>query len=145
MVTAAMKHKHEFLGMPFGTAAHRLRKQILFRYVQAVGDDICFKCQQKIHSVEELSIEHKEPWLYVSAELFWDQDNIAFSHLRCNTPHRFTERPTLRNQSPPGLSWCCNCKEYRPVDEFSPSKRRWNGIQPECRSCKQRHKLRYKE
>lgn len=82
------KVKSEFLNMNHGTAQHRLRKLILFKYITLAGDDICFKCNMKIIKVEDLSIEHKQSWLNVSTDLFWDLDNIAFSHLRCNKPDR---------------------------------------------------------
>jgi hypothetical protein len=76
------------LGMPPGTAAGRLRKIILFHLLCRLEENICFKCAKEIVTVDELSIEHKEPWEGRSAELFWDLNNIAFSHLRCNTIHR---------------------------------------------------------
>jgi len=76
--------KSEQLGMPFGTANARLRKQILFHLLQKLGEDVCFQCGEKIESVDDLSIEHKKAWLDESVDLFWDLDNIAFSHLKCN-------------------------------------------------------------
>lgn len=79
------KKKSEQLGMPFGTASARLRKLILFNLLQRLGEDICFHCNNKIDKVEELSIEHKEAWLNVSPDLFWDLNNISFSHLSCNS------------------------------------------------------------
>lgn len=76
------------LGIPFGTAMHRLRKMIVFRLLQRLGESVCFKCSLDIKTVEELSIEHKEPWLNVSPDLFWDLDNLAWSHVKCNRPDR---------------------------------------------------------
>lgn len=78
--------KSEQLGMPYGTACNRLRKTILFKLVQQLDLDVCFQCGNKIESVDELSIEHKSPWMYNenSVEMFFDLDNIAFSHLKCN-------------------------------------------------------------
>ena len=81
--------KSAFLGMPHGTACNRLRKMILLNLLEKHGENICFKCSQLIESAEELSIEHKRPWEGVSIELFWDLENIAFSHLRCNRNHRW--------------------------------------------------------
>lgn len=79
-------NKNEQLGINVGTAAHRLRKMILFKLVQESGRDQCFRCGDKISSVEELSIEHKVPWLDSEqpSQLFFDLENIAFSHLKCN-------------------------------------------------------------
>ena len=78
-------NKSEFLGMPVGTAQNRLRKLVLFNLLKKHNENICFQCKKKIEMVEELSIEHMKPWLYESVDLFWDMDNIAFSHLSCNS------------------------------------------------------------
>ena len=84
MAIDSNKKKAEQLGMPYGTAAARLRKLILFDILQFYGDNICFQCGKEIENADELSIEHKIPWLDNSVELFWDLDNISFSHLSCN-------------------------------------------------------------
>lgn len=78
--------KSEQLGMPIGTANARLRKMVLFDVLRRHGENVCCRCGEKIESVMELSLEHKKPWLHVSADLFWDLDNIGFSHTRCNQP-----------------------------------------------------------
>jgi hypothetical protein len=77
------KTKAELLGMPHGTACARLRKMILFKFVKQLNLDICFQCNLKIEDEKQLSIEHKIPWQQ-NPTLFWDLDNIAFSHLGCN-------------------------------------------------------------
>ena len=82
------KQKAETLGMPHGTATSKLRKNILFSLLQKYKEDDCYRCGAIIETVDDLSIEHKEPWEGVSADLFWNLDNIAFSHVRCNRPHR---------------------------------------------------------
>jgi len=56
----------------------------MFSLAQECGKDTCFRCGQKIESVEEFSIEHKISWLDTSPHLFWDLSNIAYSHLSCN-------------------------------------------------------------
>lgn len=71
--------------MKHGTATNRLRKNIMFDLVKKCNLDICYRCKKKIESVNDLSIDHKVDWENVSVELFWDLDNIAFSHLKCNT------------------------------------------------------------
>ena len=78
--------KNNMLGMPHGTAANRLRKNILFSLVCALKANECFQCGGVIQSVEDLSIEHKEPWMQANdpVESFFDLNNIAFSHLKCN-------------------------------------------------------------
>ena len=76
------------LGMPYGTAMHKLRKNLVFHMAQRLGEDFCFKCGTRIETAEELSIEHKAAWLHGDEALFWDMDNIAFSHRVCNRPDR---------------------------------------------------------
>ena len=80
------KIKSEKLGMPFGTANNRLRKSILWSLVQKLNLDTCFQCNTKITDASELSIEHKKAWLHSKdpLKLFFDLDNISFSHLSCN-------------------------------------------------------------
>ena len=72
--------------MPIGTASARLRKAIMFKLIQSAHEDICYRCHRKIEDARDLTIEHKVPWLdsYDPLGLFFDLDNIAFSHLVCN-------------------------------------------------------------
>jgi len=83
-VWLAQRKKEAQLGLPIGTASHRLRKMIMFRLAQETGRDTCLRCEKKIDFVSEFAIDHKEAWLDVSVKLFWDLDNIGFSHTRCN-------------------------------------------------------------
>lgn len=78
--------KKRQLGMAQGTASNRLKKSIMFALVVETGKDICFQCLKQITHEHELSIEHKVPWLDSEdpKDLFFDLNNIAFSHLRCN-------------------------------------------------------------
>lgn len=80
--------KPRLLGMPYATACNQLRKKILFSVLcgRVLSRD-CFRCGQPIESVEELSVEHKVPWQSAADPVasFFDLDNIAFSHLRCNS------------------------------------------------------------
>ena len=81
-----MSKKSEALNMNFSTAQNKLRKSLLWDYVVKCGDNICYQCNNKIDNIAELSIEHKEPWLNSDnpSQLFFDLNNIAFSHLSCN-------------------------------------------------------------
>jgi hypothetical protein len=78
--------KDALLGESHGTAGNRLRKLLLFSLVQETGRNVCFQCGEQILSADELSIEHKEPWMSAEnpREAFFDLNNIAFSHLSCN-------------------------------------------------------------
>jgi hypothetical protein len=122
------------LGVPQGTANSKLRKQLLFKYVQKAKDNVCYRCLKKIETVDDLSIEHIEPWEGRDAELFWDLNNIAFSHTRCNRPHtNGAER--LRKVGPTGTSWCCRCKEFLPSELFGTKPSRYNGLADYCKKC----------
>jgi len=82
------RNKNEFLGIAYGTACSKLRKMIMFDLLKQLNKDVCYKCGKQIENVDDFSIEHKNPWLYVDKDLFWDLNNITFSHLKCNRPNR---------------------------------------------------------
>jgi len=121
------------LGMSYGTALHQLRKAILFRLAVAAKMDLCFRCGSRIESVQQFTVEHKRPWEDKSADLFWDQENVAFSHARCNRPHYLTG---ARTALPPGKSWCSHCKRFRSVKKFHKNSTRWNGLARQCKDCR---------
>jgi hypothetical protein len=79
--------KSKQLDCNFSTASSRLKKLLLFDLVKKLNLDVCFRCGWKILTVAELSLEHKISWLDSgnAVELFYDLDNIAFSHLKCNS------------------------------------------------------------
>ena len=127
------ERKSETLGMPHGTATHRLRKNVLFHLLKKYGENYCFKCSELIEFVDDLSIEHKQPWEGVSAELFWDMENIAFSHLHCNRPHSQGGGGQNKIEPPEGMAWCRICKKFLPVEEFSKDSRNWDGVRRLCK------------
>jgi hypothetical protein len=133
-----MDSKSDFLGENASTAAHKLRRSILFLLVQQTNRDVCFRCGKKIRTVVDFSIDHKKPWLYVSKKLFWDLKNIAFSHKKCNT----TDRPWLREtiENPKGKNWCNGCKKFKSIKSFSKNKNVRDGLDVQCKDCK--HKRR---
>src|SRR5665213_1289385 len=86
------QRKAETLGMAHGTANSILRRNIVFELLTGtrwMDWGVCYKCKDAIMSPEELSIEHKQPWegRPGGRELYWDLDNVDFSHRRCNRPH----------------------------------------------------------
>lgn len=111
------KKKSEQLGMPFGTASNRLRKLVLFELLRKYSENVCFQCYRTIETVEDLSIEHKVPWLDNNPDLFWDLDNVAYSHISCNIGA--ARRPNKKEgQGPEGTMWCFICKDYLPEKRF---------------------------
>lgn len=91
------KTKTEQLGMPFGTANGRLRKSLIFHLVKQLNQDICHRCKKHITELSDFSIEHKISWLHSESpiELFFDMENISFSHLKCNIS--FANKPKKHN------------------------------------------------
>lgn len=138
------------LGMPHGTANGRLRKNILFHLLKKHNENVCVRCNKPIEKAEDLSIEHIKPWEGISAELFWDLNNIAFSHLRCNCQHIRRNLPLLREQNrdywksegsrnskaPEGTSWCFGHKQFLPVENFGIKAGRICGLQSYCKECR---------
>jgi hypothetical protein len=74
------------LGMAHGTAWAKLRKMILFSVLEKHNENTCYRCGNIIENASELSIDHKIPYLDSNKpqELFFDINNVAFSHLICN-------------------------------------------------------------
>lgn len=75
------------LGECSGIARHRLNRIIFLHLVKCLGRDTCYRCLQPIENYTEISVDHKIPWLGEenASELFFDLDNIAFSHRKCNS------------------------------------------------------------
>lgn len=131
------------LGMSHGAAAGKLRKKILFSLLVRLNENICFKCGKSIDTDDELSIEHKEPWEGRSIELFWDLQNIAFSHCGCNLPHYQWQvgKPSPKRITPPdGMAWCRTCKENHPIEQFAKNRTNWNGLRRDCRKVEKKYK-----
>lgn len=132
------------LGMHEATARGRLSRLILFSFAQRLELDTCFRCGEKIERVEDLSIEHKVPWLDVDPALFWDLNNIAFSHLSCNSgaarqsPIKLknldNNSQTYHDKMLPGMAWCSGHQKSHSISEFSPDADRPMGTQSSCRT-----------
>lgn len=136
------RYKSEFLGMPHGTANNRLRKMIIFHLAKQLGLDVCYHCKNKIDNLEEFSIEHKRKWLHVNVELFWDMENIAFSHLKCNIEdadrtraHRLGGEGN-RKIGPPETAWCIGHQDFLPTKSFYRQQTNWNGLDKYCIDCR---------
>jgi len=95
--------------MPFGTASNRLKQRLFFGLLVKLGDNVCFKCGKLIEKASELSIEHKKDWLDVDPQLFWAEDNIAYSHRKCNKAARRTPK-TGRHGTHGLYTLGCRCK-----------------------------------
>jgi hypothetical protein len=125
--------KNQTLGMPHGTAAGKLRKNVLFRQLKKHNENVCVRCGGIIQSPDDLSIEHIKPWEGISAELFWDLDNVAFSHTKCNRPH---SNPGPKIFTPEGTAWCSKHQTSLPVSEFYKRTSNASGYDPYCKACR---------
>ena len=78
--------KSQKLGMNFSTASNRLRRILMFNLLKECNKNTCYRCKSVIQSPDDFSIDHKVDWMYSKnpIQLFWDVDNIAFSHKSCN-------------------------------------------------------------
>jgi len=86
-MTPSQKKGYEILGQSLQKSHIQIRKLMLFHCMQKCGMDTCFQCGEKITDINTLSIEHKIAWMGSEnpKEMFWDVNNLAFSHLRCNS------------------------------------------------------------
>lgn len=81
--------KNKQLGMDAGTAYYRLKQDVLWSLIVRCGLQRCYVCGEDMCR-KTFSIEHIKPWLHseTPVDLFWDMDNIAFSHVSCNYGRR---------------------------------------------------------
>jgi hypothetical protein len=125
------QRRKDQLGMPFGTACGRLRKKIMFDLVRRLKENFCFRCGLEIESESDLTIEHKEHWLDSDPDLFWNLDNIAFSHSVCNTGYkrngnlRRFRHGTFAEYENHGCR-CDECKEWKRKKNKETRERRKN-------------------
>ena len=90
-----MSVKNQQLGMNVSTANHKLKVDLLFKFVVLAGHK-CHRCGKEL-TRDTFSVDHIQPWLHTDKplELFFDLDNIAFSHQACNTGARRCNGPRL--------------------------------------------------
>lgn len=88
--------KTQQLGMNPGTASYRLLKDLLFNFVKDIP---CHRCGSELDR-ESFSIEHKTPWLDSEnpVELFFDLENISYSHKSCNSAARRTTKKYFNDE-----------------------------------------------
>lgn len=100
--------KAEQLGMNPSTASGRLVKDLLFDSISE--KNFCYHCG-KAMTRENFTIEHKIPWLDSEdpVGLFFDLNNIAFSHHSCNVAAaRVAKRPIIHGKVS-GWKRGCRC------------------------------------
>jgi hypothetical protein len=77
----------EVLGKTLSNSVIEMWRKLTFDYAQRCGETVCYQCGKKIETYEEFSMEHKIPWRNKlnGRKLFFDLDNISFSHHTCNS------------------------------------------------------------
>lgn len=120
--------KHHQLGMNAGTASYRLAKDLLFKFLTDAGH-VCYRCGESMER-KDFSIEHKTPWLDSEdpQKLFFDLNNIAFSHKSCNIAA--ARRPNKLNLTP----------EERKQHDANIERQRWQKLSPEEQQAIRRRK-----
>jgi hypothetical protein len=85
-MSKSKEEKTRQLGMNPSTASGRLHRDLLYEFSKRLDMHWCYQCGAEIENVQEMSVEHKIPWMYSEdpTSLFFDLDNIAFSHKSCN-------------------------------------------------------------
>lgn len=72
------------LGKSYNNARAKLIKSLLWDKLLQLGETSCYRCGNAM-TENNYTIDHKEQWYGVSNDLFWDLENIAFSHHVCNS------------------------------------------------------------
>ena len=132
MIASKLK-KRKQLGMPSGTAYHRLRRKIMFNLISQLDLNWCYQCGAEIETGKDFSVEHKEPWLDSSnpKELFFDLDNISFSHQSCN--YRASRGSKGKGKPCPSINHykngcrCDLCRELKKIEQRNYRKKKKNG------------------
>jgi len=130
MTTRSNRQKEAVLGMPFGTACGRLRRIMMFELLRRHNENVCYRCGGLIEGADDLTLEHKQSWQTNGAALFWDVNNIAFSHVRCNIRDGYVKREIID-----GKLWCPSCSQSLSIECFHRERRERTGYAPRCKSC----------
>lgn len=125
-----MDKKSSQLGMNVSTASGRLVKDILWSLIKETNRDICCKCGKAMKR-DDFSIEHLTPWLHSEnpLALFFDLNNISFSHRKCNSSDRRVTNRALCG-TPSKYRSGCRCEDCTKASrdykrsKYSSSKRR---------------------
>jgi hypothetical protein len=127
-LTASNLKKASKLGMSLGKASHQLKRALLFSFIQKLNLNKCYRCGKEM-SVDDYSLDHKQDWLDNDPALFWDLENIAFSHLSCNS--LASSRNKLR-KDPDRVKVCKDCPKTSRETKFVSGKN-W------CYGCHNRY------
>lgn len=105
---------------------HTLAQDILFDFIVKAGH-VCFRCGKKLNR-NDFTIEHKVPWLGEEnyLELYYDLENIAYSHLGCNIAA--ARKPTKKH----------NSVEERKAFKLKRARELWNELDKDFRKARRK-------
>lgn len=126
------QEKTKQLGLNFSTACGRLRKILLFSLAVELNRNVCYRCNRLIGSVDDFTIDHIIPWMYSEKpnELFFDIDNIAFSHGTCNSSHSRGQFNVKSQQGFKGVYFDSRRNRAKPyyAEIWHDNKKKWLGF-----------------
>tara|TARA_R100001377_G_scaffold32999_1_gene17996 strand:+ start:451 stop:837 length:387 start_codon:yes stop_codon:yes gene_type:complete len=107
--------KTKQLGMNPSTASSRLKKELLYSLAKKLKINWCYQCGNEIETAKRITVEHKTPWLDSSdpAKLFFDLNNIAFSHSSCNYSAARARAIAIECPSTAAYRRGCRCEECK--------------------------------
>ena len=93
-----------------GTASNRLKVHLMYELAKRLDMHWCYQCGAEIEFSKDISIEHKTPWLHSEDPkgLFFDIENIAFSHKSCN--YRASRGNYPKNPCPSASAYRRGCR-----------------------------------
>ena len=117
------------LGMNPSTASHRLVKDVLWSLIVKTEQHDCCKCGEPM-ARDTFSIEHLDPWLDSDdpVALYFDLENIGFSHLKCNVAD--ARRKTAVCGTPSRYRGGCRCTDCsmanarQQAERYTPERRK---------------------
>lgn len=111
--------------MSYGKANNILKKSLLFKLAHNNSNYLwCFRCNKQIETVNDFSVEHKIAWLDSPdpINLFFDLQNITFSHLSCNV--KYIRRKVGKHPSKRKYQLGCRCDGCKKAQSLSMKKYR---------------------
>lgn len=129
----------DILGETISNATYKLRKILLFEFAKRLDLHHCFRCGEPIDNIDEFTVDHVLSWrLHKSRELFYDIDNIKFSHFKCNCANytKSKTRPNARkNKIKNEEKFCDLCMRFIPLAQFHKKSNAVDGYQTYCKRC----------
>lgn len=134
-------------------------RKIIFSFLVQTDANFCSVCGKPMNETD-YSIEHIIPWRYDDDawSLYFDLQNIAFAHQRCNssggrknTERAIDSRPDElytenKGLEANGMRRCSGyCKNIKKLEEFPKNKYKRCGRSTECKECRKLYMREYRK